>query len=294
MQRVKKAILALATILALTGAAHAEVVVTQGKKGLTITGDDGHYKVDIEGLGATGAVSVYVDDFPVDDFFGITDIKVKLGAGDDALFVAGIHIGGTLAVDMGAGNDELDLDVTTNLTDFAPDHDVFIGGGVTVKLGGQPGDWVDWIAEGGLGITIGGDVTISQAADLVMDGDGGTFRAEETDIHIGGDLKISKHVGMDVNGDTWTAQIDDLNVGGSTTLQLGKAPNAVEIADSTFVGSVGIAFGSGDDLLDLELENHGSLFHGLVTAQGGQGNDEVYFDFNQFLSASAPSFTGFE
>jgi hypothetical protein len=81
------------------------VVVEQGKKGLVISGDAGADAVDVQGLGAMGAVEVWVNGIFAGSFVGVGDIKVKLAGGGDVLSVAGVFIGGALLVDTGGGVD---------------------------------------------------------------------------------------------------------------------------------------------------------------------------------------------
>jgi hypothetical protein len=260
-----RAVPALAA-LALAGVAHAAVTIEQGKKGLVITGDGASDVVVVNGLGATGAVEVWVNAVLVDSFVGVGDIKVKMGGGDDFLDLAGIHIGGALIIDLGAGDDVLDLDDTPDIG-TALDHHVFIPGGIDVKMGGQAGDSVDWDSAVA-GVTIGGDVVLAQAADIDLKGSGGSDLAEPVDIHIGGKLKISKHMGM--------IDLDDVNVGLVTIIELGSSADFVDVTDSRFAGSVSISLGSGDDRLDLGTGTN--EFNGPFTAQGGKDNDEFDFD----------------
>jgi hypothetical protein len=161
-------------------------------------------------------------------------------------------------------------------------------------MGGQPNDLVNWNADSPFGIFIGGDVILSQAADIERDGQGTTHLAEPNDIHIGGKLKIANNLGLDVNFDGHTVDIDDVNVGGITVFQLSGAADDVQITDSRFARKVEIGMPQGDDRLDLD-DGPGdeNQFNGGLVANGGQGTD-VLDDLATNVYTIPPVFNGFE
>jgi hypothetical protein len=253
------------------------VSITVGKNGLLkLTGDGAGDTVDIDGTGVAGEVDVFVNGGFVGTFSAVKTISADLKAGDDTVNISAIQIGGLLDLRMGSGADEVDIDNTTTLGG-GPNGDVVIGNDVIVNMGGNAGDFIEWDSTGAdLGITVGNHVTLTGAADVDLDGDGGTFGVEPEDINIGGNLKIALTGFGDVNGDGWEVDIDDVNVLGTTTLNGSGAVDRIEVTDSSFVRKVTVSLGGGDDLLDVDggagQENQ---FSAAVVVNGGAGSDTV-------------------
>ncbi len=265
------------------------VSVTTGKQGLLkIVGDSGDNEVYIDGTGTAGEVEVTVDGSFVGTFSGIKTINVNLKKGDDAFDVNGIHIGGALSVDMGAGDDEFDMDL-------GDEDSLFIGGSVIVSMGNNLGDVIDWDNTGGGTFIIGNNVTIQGAAEADIDGDGESAGIEEADITIGGFLKITSNVARESENDLdgLTLELDDVNVGGTTIIGLGYGADVVQIGNCNFARRVAISLGGGADTLQNGLEDDPNIFGAEVTANGGGGDDTLEEDPGNAY-AVAPVVSGFE
>jgi hypothetical protein len=257
------------------------VSVTTGKQGLLkITSDGGSDFVEVDGTGVFGEVDVYVGGSFAGTFSGVKTIKAAMKGGEDSLHVSAIQIGGALDVNMGAGPDIFDLDTEAVGGEGAPFFgDVFIGGAVIAKLGNNTDDFVEWdtnVAGEGFGITIGNNVTLQGAADVDLDGAGEDFGVQDTDINIGGFLRITSNIAGDVNGDGHNVDLDDINVGGTTIIALGAADDDIQVTDSSFARRVEASLGAGDDLIDSdEGPGNQNRFDGVVVVNGGNGTDEV-------------------
>lgn len=75
-----------------------------------------------------GSVAVTVDGANAGEFAGVRDIDVKTGAGDDRLELVAVQIGGSLRVKLGDGDD--DLFVSTIATPVV--RPMIVGGDVDV------------------------------------------------------------------------------------------------------------------------------------------------------------------
>jgi len=260
------------------------------KKGiLTIKGDGASDNVNLEGTGLQGQVDVIVNGASIGVFSGVKTIRANMGAGDDGLFVAALNIGGTLTVNMGAGADEFDLDDDPS---FYAATDSLIGGSVLVKMGGNAGDYVDWDNDAGFGITIGNNVLIAGAADVDLNGDGGSSGVQAADIHIGGYLKITLNGSGNVAGNSADLYMDDVDVGGTTIITGSGSADLIRIEESAFARRVAINLKGGDDTLDLDQPGF-NRFSAAALFNGAKGFDTLDEDAaNVFLVP--PVIRGFE
>jgi hypothetical protein len=159
-------------------------------------------------------------------------------------------------------------------------------------MGNNSGDLVEWDTETGgegLGITIGNNVTLQGAADVDLNGSGDGPELGDSEINIGGFLKIASNVGALVDGDLFTLDLDDVNVGGTTILAFSGADDDIQVTDCRFARRVEASLGGGDD----EVEVEDCSFAAEVVANGGNGDDllDAGVD-NEF--AVAPVVNGFE
>jgi hypothetical protein len=253
------------------------VSVTKTNAGdLVLTGNSASDVVDVEGTGVAGQMEVFVNGVSVGVFNGVKNIRGNLGAGNDTVNIAAVQIPGYVKLDMGAGADRVDFDNTTNLS-LAPDGNVSIGKYVTLSMGRNAGDEVDWDTDSGaLGISVGSYVDIVYAADVDLNGNGGSSAIEATDISIAGNLKITISKFGDTNGDTFAVDLDDVNVGQVTSLAGSEVADRMRIMDSRFVGAFGVNLGNGNDFLDVDNgAGDGNFFGAKVTYNGSNGADTV-------------------
>jgi hypothetical protein len=253
------------------------VSVTKTNAGdLVLSGNSASDVVDIEGTGVVGQMEVFVNGLSVGVFSGIKNIRGNLGAGDDTVNIAAVQISGYVKLEMGAGADRVDFDNTTNLS-LAPDGNVAIGKYVTLSMGRNAGDRVLWDTDSGaFGISVGSYVDIVYAADVDMNGNGGSSAVEATDISIGGNLKITISKFGDTNGDTFAVDLDDVNVGGATSLAGSEVADRMRITDSRFAGTFGVNLGNGNDFLDVDGgAADANVFGAKVTFNGSNGTDTV-------------------
>lgn len=242
---------------------------SNGSKVLTITGDNAANRIDLDGLGNPGEVSIYVDSVFVETHLDIESIKANLKGGDDKLYINAVHIQGKLTVNMGSGADELDMDNSPNFAAVADDA-TYIGSTVKVKMGGDQGDLVD--LDGNVGFA--GTVSMKGVADADFNGGGSSYLYDPNeDIYFNKTLKIGFSSFGDVNGDNLTFDIDnlipfDIIVTGSSLA------DRIQITQSRFLSEVRFKLGNGDDLVDLGTgDANKSQFYFGIEADGGNGND---------------------
>jgi hypothetical protein len=260
------------------------VSVTFGaKKGiLTLTGDDAGDDVEIEGTGNSSEVDVFVNGGFVGTFAGVRSIRGNLGAGDDNLFLSAVHIGGSLDINMGSGADLFDFDDAPISNGSG---EVLIGGNVTVNMGGNSGDFVEWDNVSGFGIVVGNNVVLAGVADVDLDGDGGDETVQASDIHIGGALKISLSGFGDVGGNSADVFLDDVNVLVGTVITGSSSADVIRAEQSSFGRRVTVNLGDGDDLVDIDQIGH-NRFNDRVIVNFGGGVDTLDDDAsNEFLVA---------
>jgi hypothetical protein len=269
------------------------VNVLQNGGTLSIVGDNDGDDVRLQGTNVIGEVAVFVDDDFVGFFDGVRHIRARFGSGDNELSLDGVQIGGNLTANMGGGDDEVDVD--NFIVGGEGAFSSFFGRNVTLNLGGQSGDFVEFDTDGDVDddITIGRHLTIRGAADVELDGEGGESSLQSFDINIGGRLVIQSYVASDINDDGFTLRVDDCNIGGAVRVNLGNGEDLVDVSDSSFGGRVDINLGGGDDTLDSDSDGDFSVFARKVNANGGTGFDTLITGFDNVF-AVGPTFTNFE
>ena len=129
------------------------------------------------------------------------------------------------------------------------------------------------------------DMDAYEAVDI--DGNGGTFASEASDVSVGGELRIELSGKGDVNADGKEIDIDDLNVTGSTALNGSEQIDRIEISDSTFTGKFTSTLGGGNDVLDLDTgAGDPSRFLSSVAVDFGAGTDTL--DNNPLNTFASP------
>jgi hypothetical protein len=250
---------------------------------LTLTGDDAGDSVRLVGGTSHGQVEVFINDVTQGAFTGVQTIRANLGGGDDALDVQSVRIAQDFVVNAGEGDDAVVF------RDTQP-YRVFIGGKLSINLGGNPGDDVSIRDENGSGIVVHEDLIIVGAADVELDGNGGSSSSvpQPADVILQGKLSVSLSGHGDVNGDGDEIELNDVAVVGNTLLKGSEAMDRVEIASSIFTkGKVKIVLGDGDDVVDLD-EGTGSqnLFYRNVVINFGDGTDTLFDHPQNFYSGS--------
>lgn len=252
------------------GAAHAEVTVKQSGGALKITSDADSDYIVVDGYGALGEVRVTLDGIAT-AYFGVRDISVQGGAGNDVVYSSGVQIGGSMKVKLGAGDDELLVD--TDPDGLGGPYSVFIGGNLDVNLGGQLADKVAIQELLGLTITVGRNLSIRGAADVALEAGGNSSISNVDDIFVGGSLRIESTVAQDNNGDGYTVALDDVNVGAQTLVNLGAGQDLVSIAYCHFARRCDLKLGGGADSVD--FRNLESRFNAELVLNGGAGTDTL-------------------
>lgn len=261
--------------LVLADAAQCALTATQKGSKLKIQGVPDSDSIQLDGTGLIGRVLVSQAGQNPQSFFGVSDIEITTGTGNDQVFVNGIQIGGSLVVTTGVGTDTVDID-NTRIDGFV--FPVLIGGGVTMRLGGESGDQVDVDTEDTAGFLVGGNVRIEGASDVDINGDGVSVALEVDDITIGGDLRIQVANTLDQNGDAMSIDLDNVNVGGATRMKLANrddsaGDDSVRFTRSTFVRDVELNLRRGNDAIHFDdLPSHlGANF----VVQGGAGENDL-------------------
>jgi len=253
----------------------ASAIFSQATGILRIKGDGGSDTVNIEGTGALGGAAVYINGGHVGDYTNVKGIRVTLGAGNDRLDIGALRMDGNMTVNMGSGADEFFMDNTPDIGPN-PDGDVVIGGNLTVKMGGDVADLVDWTSNAvGSGILVTGSVSLPKVSDISFNGNGGTYAVQNEDLRIQGNLKISMTPWGDTNADGKNANIDDLNVLNRTTIRGSKSFERMVITDSRFTGPFTAKLGQGQNNFDLDDPKGPNLFGNSFTLIG-KGFMETY------------------
>jgi hypothetical protein len=261
-------------------------VTLNAKKGiLNLTGDTASDSVTVVGTGVQGSVEVFVNAVSQGTFTSVRTINASLGAGDDVLNVNSVQIADSLLVNAGTGADTVTIRDAGFGLHLA--QQVNIGGTTSIGMGGDVGDLVNIHDVSGLGVRVGGALKIFTAADVDIDGNGGTFASEASDISVGGELRIELSGKGDVNADGKEIDIDDLNVTGSTALNGSEQVDRIEISDSTFTGKFTSTLGGGNDVLDLDTGvGDQSRFLSSVAVDFGAGTDTL--DNNPLNTFASP------
>jgi hypothetical protein len=262
------------------------VTVTAAPQGLLkIVGNNAADTVDVDGTGVAGSVDVFVNGAPAGTFAGIVNISATMKGGADVFNISAIDIAGSVTVNMAGGADRVDIDNTTTLGG-GPDGHVLVDGSLNVVMGNNAGDVIDWVSTPGFGSTVAGNVVLAGASTFTLAGDGGDSGFQVSDLNVGGLLQISSKLAS-------TSLIDNVNVGSTTIISLGKKADSVLISDSHFAGDLEVVLGAGNDLFDLDVAAHASEFDGNVNVLGGAGMDTVD-ELAANVFAILPSYREFE
>lgn len=267
---------ALVAVAVATGSelAVADIAIEFDDRKVSIQSDGTAHDVIVEGVGRFGELRIYVDDVETAALEGVRDVTIELGAGNDLLFVNGLQIGGSLKVKLGGGNDT--VIVQSDRIFESADRSVFVGRNVDIALGGQLGDRATIDADDSvLGVTIGGKLTIRDAADVVMESSGSVADDDAGVITIGADLTIRGKRAVDFNGDDRTISLTGVRVGGSTRIELGSDVDVVTVTDCAFARSFKAKLGGGDDQFGVGPPSSPSSFAAAVELRGGSGSGDV-------------------
>jgi hypothetical protein len=265
------------------------VTVTAMPQGLLkIVGNGASDTVDVDGTGVAGGVDVFINGGFAGTFAGIQNISATMKGGADVFNISAIDITGSVTVNMAGGADRVDIDNTTTLGG-GPDGNVLIGGNLNVVMGNNAGDVIDWDSTFGFGTTIKGSAVLAGAGTFDLDGEGGSRALEAADLNVGGLLQISSKLAS-------SSFIDDVNVGSTTIISLGKKADNVVILDSHFAGDLEVLLGGGTDLFDLDfsgLAGDASQFDGNVNVLAGAGVDTLD-ELAANVFAIPPAYSQFE
>ena len=254
---------------------------------LSLTGDAAADTVDIEGNGKYGGMEVYVGGVLRGTFLGVRSIQGIMGPGNDVVNIAAVALGGGINIHMGKGENEVDIDNTPDVG-ASLDDNVFIGGSLTLSFGPDVIDRVDADSDSAThGLYVGRNVTINNAEDVDLNGDGTTFGVEVQDFMIGGTLVI----GLSLAG---SVLLDDVNVGGVVTITGSEGIDTVTMTDSSFVSLVSVALRGGNDTLDIDGgAGEANIFQGGLVVRGGLGTD-TFDTFADNVFGIAPTVAGIE
>ncbi len=286
---LRRAGIAVIGMLALfaPSAARAAVEARQDGDVLVVRGNAERDVVEIIGGETIGDVHVIAtsDTLPFALLAShVRSVRVDVKGGDDTVIVRGLRIEGDLRVRTGHGSDRV---LVTELVFGSSVREVSIGGRVDVRLGNQRNDVIAIDPTTPAGVAIRGDVAVSGADDVTLDGDGGTSRTEPGDLSIGGELRVSAKLACRI-------ELDDVDVAGNTRIKTSSADDGIEISDTDLAGRVDIELGRGNDRLDLDFGlEPDNRFGAGFRADGGPGLDELDTSAsNRF--ARSPHFSGFE
>lgn len=230
----------------------ATAIYSQANGTLRIRSDSGSDQVSIEGTGEWGSMAVYINGAHAGDFTNVKGIKATMGAGDDVLTLGAVRMNGNLTASMGEGGDDLIVDNIPDLSGNPPGN-VQIAGAVKVNMGGDTGDLVTWTSNFGTnGTTVIGPTFFNKAADVLIQGTGGTYAVENGDVNFQGGLRINLGESGDHNADGWNMRIDDLNVLKTTKVRGARSFDRILITDTRFTGDAQFLLRTGQNRFDLD------------------------------------------
>lgn len=252
--------------LALATSARADVTAVQLGAKVVVAGDSTDDVIHVEGTGALGELRVLEGTSPTEvaSFFGVRDVEIKTGDGNDAVNVSGIEIGGSIKAKLGAGVDFMRIDDL--LADGVTVRATFIGNSLAAALGDQAGDSFECRVQNPTGsVRFGGSVSVRGSSIVTFDGISSSGDSDPSDIHIGANFVIRSKL-------TTVVVLDDINIGGSTSIRFGGGADFVEIDDAHFTRNFELRMGAGNDAVEfadaVEL-NANALF------DGGTGTDSI-------------------
>lgn len=240
---------------------------------LRVTGSDASERVHFEGTGSPGQVDFHVEGTDGDAvYFGVRSIRVRMGGGDDSVLMGGIAVSGSVRVTAGTGSDYIRLDTAGDLFGWGA-YPVYIGGSLGVELGGQGGDSFVWSAGRGLGGTVAGDLTVSGAMSVYLDGQGTGYILEPADLTVGGELAF-RHIGTQ---ESVIFFLSDVNIYGNTRVSGSTGWDLVTFHGCNFAGRVKVDLGLRDDTLSMRGYNR---FSAAVVVDFGRDRDTLSRDLS--------------
>jgi len=253
---------------------------------LKITGDDDANRIDLDGLGTSGQLQLYIDSTHFDDFTGVNTINVKLKGGNDFLYFNSIKINGSLTANLGSGSDELDIDNSINFGS-GPDETNFIGGQVKADLGGNVGDLLDIDNE----LIVNGNASFKGFSDVDMNGAGTNYLFQPGDIHFKADLNLDFGISADLNANSREILLDNVLVDGTAVINGTDSVERVRFTSSRF-NDILVNLEGGNDSLNIVVAPDSSNRFVSSEFHGGDGNDEI-IDFSN-LYDNPRVISGFE
>jgi hypothetical protein len=172
-------------------------------------------------------------------YFGLDEVNLYLGAGDDKVTIATTHTG-TTTVDTGAGNDRIAVRTVSGATTVLAQ-----AGTDAISVGSNAGFWPDGF------VSVNGTVD-GIAAKLTVDGG------------AGGDALRLDDTG-DTNANNGTLTVD--------TIRGLDMPAGV---DYTAFEALNIDLGAGDDTFTIESTHASGDFERFTTVEGRGGADRLY------------------
>jgi hypothetical protein len=242
------------------------VNITQKGVNLFIEGDAAADGILVGGTGE-GEVSVFVD---VDhdglfenselygEYSGVKHVRVNLGDGDDYATFIYLDIDGHLTVNGGDGEDEVRVGASSHIggnvsVDSGDEHDRIVLNQVDIdgKLTISTGDGDDAVRIGNTDVDGKTLIDTGANSDVVTIG---SFYGDYTDVELG-DLVIT------------TGEGDDYVILGA---RFGYT--------MTIEGRTDINLGAGYDILDLDADYGNLTFAGNFSADGGDGDYDIFDD----------------
>jgi hypothetical protein len=273
---------------------------------LVISSARGSHKIYIIGVeGKPGALTVHVDDAPMQIFFDVQHIDVDIAGGSNFVAVYQVHVGGNVAVSAGVDN-ELVLGRPT----YDPN---LIGGNLLVALGNGDNkvrleeSWVlgNATIEAGDGdnrVILGrsdspSDLGAVVLGDLFVATGGGPDRVEIAKCWLDGSVAIDTAAGDDAvilgtHYDPASAVAGNVFMG-ALAIATGAGEDAVGLTDNEVAGETDIQLGDDDDALLVGAGKPANAFYAQFWAHGNAGQDTLendaanYYEFN-------PHFQSFE
>ncbi|MCA9096997.1 MAG: hypothetical protein KDA36_01360 [Planctomycetaceae bacterium] len=245
-----------------------------GKEQLTIKGTKASDTVVLDGSGTTGGVDAFVNGAFFQHYDNVRNIVANFKGGDDRFDLGAVQIAGSVSVKMGSGTDVMNADTITHLG-TGPNGIIRIVGSVDVDMGNNAGDKIFWNTLSGFGMLISGPTSLKGAADVRLDGSGGSFIAEAGDITFESSLKIALSSFGDTDSDGFNCFFDNVNISGTTEILATGANDSISIGDTSVLDTTTIVLGSGTNLVDVDVPSRANYFRGLVTYDGQGGTDTL-------------------
>lgn len=269
-------------------------------------GNSGH-KVYIIGVeGKPGAMTVHLDDSPMQIFFGVQHIDVALAGGSNFLALYQVHVAGNVNIAAGDGDNELVL----GLPGYDPN---LIWGNLSVVVGNGDSrvkleeSWIMASAtiEAGDGdnrVVLGraespSDLGAVVMGNLLVSTGGGYDRVELAKCWLDGDVSIDTGAADDIvilgtHYEPASAVAGNV-LAQALDITTGEGADAVGLTDNEVHGETMIELGDDDDSLLVGAGLPANAFFDKFTARGDAGQDALADDPANFYD-SAPQFHSFE